>query len=356
MNSLLHRLGAGLQASWWRHPPGAFSRLLQPSAWLYGALARRQAAAGRRQARRPGGRPVLVVGNLIVGGAGKTPTTLALVAALQAAGWRPGVVSRGYGRRDDALVHVDPQSPAAATGDEPLLIHRRTHVPVVVARDRVAAGDALCARHPEVDVIVADDGLQHHRLARDVQVLVFDQRGVGNGLLLPAGPLREPLPAAVPQGTLVLYNADSPSTALPGACAVRGLGGVLPIAAWWAAHGSAHQATEQLPVSALRGRRVLAVAGIAEPERFFRMLEAQGLQIDRMPLPDHAPLSAVTWPAGTTDVVLTEKDAVKLAPQAVPAGTQVWVATLDFALPPDFTEALLAALADARGRLSHCPG
>ncbi|WP_374676394.1 tetraacyldisaccharide 4'-kinase [Ideonella sp.] len=350
----LNRDGAArLQAHWWQDAPGAGSALLRPLAWLYGLLARRAAAAGRRQARRPADRPVLVVGNLIVGGAGKTPTTLALIDTLRQAGWRPGVVSRGYGRQVQALVHVGPDTPVSEAGDEPLLIHRRTGVPVVVSRDRVAAGEALCERHPEVDLIVADDGLQHHRLARDVQVLVFDARGVGNGLLLPAGPLREPLPTRLPPHTLVLYNADAPSTPLPGACALRQLGGVQTLDEWWAARAAGAPRAAR-PVSDLRGRRLLAVAGIGEPERFFRMLEAHGLQVDRLPLPDHARLSPLPWPAGTPEVVLTEKDAVKLAPGAVPSGTRVWVATLDFALPPGFTDALLGALAEARGRLSHC--
>lgn len=353
--SLTARLARTLQTHWWRPRPSALARALQPLSWLYGGLAALERARARRAVRRPAGRLVLVVGNLIVGGAGKTPTTLALLSWLRAAGWRPGVVSRGYGRRTDELVHVGPDTPAGLAGDEPLLIARRAGVPVVVARDRVAAAEALCARHPEVDLIVADDGLQHHRLRRDVQVLVFDRRGLGNGLLLPAGPLREPPPPVLPPASLVLYNADAPSTTLPGACATRRLAGVLPLADWWAAGATGRPPVWQ-PLSVLHGRRVLAVAGIAEPERFFSMLEGAGVPIDRLALPDHAVFDPPPWPGDTRELVLTEKDAVKLAPGQRPGQPRIWVAALDFALPPTFTEALARHLAEARARLPHRSG
>lgn len=136
--------------------------------------------------------PVVVVGNIYVGGTGKTPVTIALVKELLRRGYHPGVVSRGFGRRDDApqMVHTD--SPAANVGDEPLLIARQTLVPVAVARDRVAAALLLLDKHPECDLIISDDGLQHYSLARDVELAVVGARGLGNGWVLPAGPLREP--------------------------------------------------------------------------------------------------------------------------------------------------------------------
>lgn len=310
-------------------------RLLQPLAALYAWLA----AAHRRWQRRTAPlaliRPVIVVGNLVVGGAGKTPTVIALIDWLRQQGWRPGVVSRGYGRADDqALVEVHVDSTAAQVGDEPLLIHRRTGAPLVVGRDRVAAANLLLARRPEVDILVSDDGLQHHRLPRDVEVVVFDGRGAGNGLTLPAGPLRQRLPRALPPQMLVLYNAAQPSTPLPGAVAQRRLAGSLPLADWWRGH-----AAEAQPLSALQGRPLLAAAGMGDPERFFGMLEQAGLTIDRLPLPDHATFTPLPWPAGTGDVLVTEKDAVKLRPDQVGAA-RVWVVALDFALPPEFTEAL----------------
>jgi tetraacyldisaccharide 4'-kinase len=308
-------------------------RALQPLSWLCRGLA----AVHRRLQARPKaavpGKPVVVVGNLVVGGAGKTPTVIALVHWLRSQGWHPGVVSRGYGRDGADIVDVGPDRNAGETGDEPLLIHLRTGAPLMVGSDRVAAARALCANHPEVDLIVSDDGLQHHRLARDVEVVVFDGRGAGNGLLLPAGPLRQPLPAVAPERMLVLYNADQPSTPLPGFLAGRSLAGAVPLEAWWqGARGAAS------PLQAFAGRLVLAAAGMGDPERFFRMLEQAGLQILRLPLPDHARFSPLPWPADTNEVLVTEKDAVKLRPGTTGAA-RVWVVALDFSLPAGFTEA-----------------
>jgi tetraacyldisaccharide 4'-kinase len=310
-------------------------RLLQPLSLIYRTLASLNEAMQRRRSPRSLGRPVVVVGNLVVGGAGKTPTVIALVDWLRREGWHPGVVSRGYGRpNDQALVDVKLDTPAVDAGDEPLLIRRRSGVPVVVARDRVAAARALLAAHPEVDLVVSDDGLQHHRLPRDVEVLVFDERGIGNGLVLPAGPLRQPLPGTLPSQAIALYNASRPSTPLPGACVRRTLAGALPLAAWWQGDTPAWQ-----PLSVLAGRPLIAAAGMGAPERFFSMLEQAGLTIERLPLADHADFGTLPWPADASDVVVTEKDAVKLAPGAT-GSSSIWVVALDFAFPPDFTAAL----------------
>lgn len=323
-------------------------RLLQPLSMLYGGL-----AAGHRgwqlwrasHRTRPLGCPVIVVGNLVVGGAGKTPTVIALAEWLRREGWRPGVVSRGYGRTGGAaIVDVRAGTPATHSGDEPLLIRRRTGMPVVVGRDRVAAARALLASHREVDILLSDDGLQHHRLPREVEVVVFDDRGAGNGLTLPAGPLRQALPAHLPARMLVLYNATRPSTRLPGTVAQRALAGAMPLDAWWQGRREA-----LLPLDTLRGRLVLAAAGMGDPERFFGMLEAAGLTIRRLPLPDHASFSPLPWPPETTEVLVTEKDAIKLPPDSVGA-TRVWVVALDFALPTEFTAALRQRLPDPAGR------
>ena len=326
------------------------ARLLQPLSWLYGALAALHRAVYARGLRTVQHAPVplLVVGNLVAGGAGKTPTVLALVGLLRAQGWTPGVVSRGHGRRGVGVVAVTASSPASDVGDEPLLIHLRTGAPVLVGADRAAAARALCAAHPTVNLLIADDGLQHHRLHHDFAVWVFDERGAGNGLLLPAGPLRQRLPSRVPPHCLVLYNAARPSTALPGLSGARRLTGVLPLADWW--RGTRCPADGGWP--ALRGRRLLAAAGLARPEAFFVMLEAQGLQFDRLPLADHQAFDPLPWPVGTAEVIVTEKDAVKLPPgghadnaAGGECGTQVWVATLDFQPEPAFAEALRAVLA-----------
>jgi tetraacyldisaccharide 4'-kinase len=361
-----------LQRLWWQPRLGLPAALLTPLALLVGAVAARRRAAARRKPPTPLPVPVIVVGNVIVGGAGKTPTVIALVDQLRAWGHRPGIVSRGHGRRDDAPLLLDAANAAGARalafGDEPLLMHRRTGAPVAVARARREAAARLLAAHPEVDVLIADDGLQHHALARDIELIVFDGRGLGNGWTLPAGPLRERIEtlwpaahsasAAVPPDAgsggartpprFVLVNGRWPAppahplpTPLAANCwnAERELGGVVDLAGW--ARG---EPASPAALDALRGRRILAAAGIGDPERFFGMLEARGLTIARLPLDDHARFDPLPWDAGIAEVIVTEKDAVKLAPHP-PAGTRVWVVTLDFRLPPGLVQALQPALA-----------
>jgi tetraacyldisaccharide 4'-kinase len=317
-----------LVASWQKPRPDALARLLQPLSWLYRAavaLHRGLYRSGLRAVERAP-RPLIVVGNLVAGGAGKTPTVMALVATMRALGWNPGVISRGYGRAGHATELVDAHSDALRVGDEPLLIHLRTKAPVAVANRRIDATRALCLAHPAIDLLIADDGLQHHALARDAQVIVLDERGAGNALLLPAGPLREPIPPAVPGRTLVLYNATRPSTSLPGFVTRRALTGLVELPRWWRGESADARAW-----ASLHGRPVHACAGIAAPERFFAMLRAQGLQITPMALPDHARFERLPWPADAVEVVLTEKDAVKIRPERV-VGARVWVAPLDLEL------------------------
>jgi tetraacyldisaccharide 4'-kinase len=329
-----------LQRGWWQRGLTAMTAALLPLTGLYAAIVRTRQALYRLgvQRARELPVPVVVVGNLIVGGAGKTPTVIALARALSAAGWTPGIISRGYGRHSDAVLAVRPDSDPLQVGDEPLLIHLRTRMPVNVGRDRAATAASLLAAHPDVDIIVSDDGVQHLRLPRDLQVLVFDDRGAGNGWLLPTGPLRQQVPAQLPPRTLVLYNAAGPSTHLPGWTVQGELAGATSLAQWW--HGGAPLLSR---LHMLRGRPVWACAGMAHPERFFGMLEAHGLFLHRIALPDHHDFLQLPWPAAATDVVLTEKDAVKLAPERV-GGVRVWVVALDFHLPTDFTAAVRAAL------------
>ena len=323
-----------------------------PLACVFGAL-----TAARRALYRAGvfgshalPVPVVVVGNLVAGGAGKTPTVIAIVAALRRHGHTPGIVSRGYGgSHDNGPLEVTRAVPAAQCGDEPLLMHLRTGAPLVVGRDRVGAARELLRRHAAVDVIVSDDGLQHLALARDAQVIVFDERGSGNGWLLPAGPLRDPLPRVVPAASLVVYNAEARSTPLPGTLARRGLAGVVALDAWWRGEAASLAALE-----ALRSRPLVAAAGLARPERFFAMLRAHGLAFTPLPLPDHHAYSTLPWPADTADVVLTEKDAIKLDPARIGAA-RVWVAPLDFALDAAFDAALLALLARTGPRHGNTP-
>jgi tetraacyldisaccharide 4'-kinase len=318
--------------------------LLLPLAWLYrlaSALRRRAYATGLFEAQRAPV-PVIVVGNLVAGGAGKTPTVIALVEMLRRRGWTPGVVSRGYGSAADAPQEVGADPSAAACGDEPVLIRRRTGAPVWVGRRRADVARALCAANPEVDVVVSDDGLQHLALHRDAQLVVFDERGTGNGRQLPAGPLREPLRTAPPARTVVLYNAPEPTTPWPGARAQRALAGSVALAGWWRGEPPSTAALE-----ALRGAPLLAAAGIAAPERFFSMLEAAGLTLRRWPLPDHAALDPRPWPADAGRVIVTEKDAVKIRPDA-PDTASIHVAALDFRLPDHLVDEMLAWLPPRR--------
>jgi tetraacyldisaccharide 4'-kinase len=329
---------------------GGWARLLWPLSLLYGALVRLRRslyAAGFLPSRRLPV-PVVVVGNVVVGGAGKTPTVVALVQHLKTRGWRPGVVSRGYGRSGAGLLSVQVDTPAALSGDEPALIHRATGVPVFVAARRVDAARALLTAHPDVNLILCDDELQHLALARDLEVTVFDERGVGNGWLLPAGLLREPWPrhhGATRAGQLVLRQHGEGGTPpvvalLPG---LHAFGATRRLA-----DHALNAAGERIALTALAASAVTAVAGIARPAAFFDMLRARGLVVAReRPLPDHAPSAAYDELLATGDtLVCTEKDAVKLfeLARAHPAA-RVWAVPLELTPEPAFFQAVEAALA-----------
>ncbi|MBB2485454.1 tetraacyldisaccharide 4'-kinase [Mitsuaria sp. WAJ17] len=328
-----------LQRAWTSND--ALAQALRPFGALHAALLRLRVWTYRAGLKKslPLPCPVIVVGNWIVGGAGKTPATLALLDVLGKQGWRAGVVSRGYGRRDDSrTLLVQPDSAAAEVGDEPLLIHLRGRCPVAVGRDRIAAAQALLAAYPALDLIVADDGLQHWRLPRQLSIVVIDDRGLGNGRLLPAGPLRQAGPLPAPPGsrddTLLLYSGGKPSTPLPGYVGTRRLAGAVRLQEWWQGQPARPEA-----LTALRGRPVLAAAGLARPQAFFDMLTAQGLDIRPLPLPDHHDFTTLPWPADCIELLLTEKDAVKLPPSRV-GQTQVWVVALDFRPEFAFEQAL----------------
>ncbi len=328
----------------WQHK-GWTARLLWPVSLLYRAL-----LAARRWAYRRGCYPthrlpvpVVVVGNVVVGGAGKTPTVIALVQQLQAWGWHPGVISRGHGRNGAQCVPVHPDSDSAEVGDEPLLLARATKAPLVVGRDRAAAGRALLQAHPEVDVIVSDDGMQHWALARDITLVLFDQRGMGNGWLLPAGLLREPWPAPAWGDGPVLEVQTAPLRRLA-AHAVNARGQHRELQDWAKRDG-------ETPLAAL--------AGIAQPQTFFDMLRAHGVHLTTtLPLPDHADAATLraalsSQPAHTT-WLCTEKDAVKLFPLLDDETAQrVWTVPLEQTLPPDLLNTVrrtLDGLSSRHGR------
>lgn len=275
----------------------ALSVLLAPlaAAFALGVAARRAAhAAGlTRSERLPV--PVVVVGNVVVGGTGKTPLVLWLAERLRARGWRPGIVSRGYGGSAGAPRAVPPGADPREFGDEPLLLAERSGCPVFVGRDRAAAARALVAASG-CDVVICDDGLQHYALARDFEIAVEDERGHGNGLMLPAGPLREPASRRV---DAVVANGME----RPGAFRMR-----LEPAGFWRVSGE----RGPIELAALRGKRLHAVAGIGNPARFFATLRGLGLDVVEHPFPDHHPFAPGDLDFPDCDLVLmTEKDAVK---------------------------------------------
>lgn len=284
--------------------------------------------------------PVLVVGNVVVGGAGKTPTTLAILHHLRQAGWRPGVVSRGYGREGRDTLEVTPDTEARLSGDEPLLICQQAGVPVVVGINRSDAARRLLQRHPGVDLIVCDDGLQHWGLHRDLAIVVFDSRGIGNGWLLPSGLLREPWPVRhrfAPH--LVLQHSDgsavcaTPASDLPTYMAQRRLSNTC--------HNAAGH-TQALANWVTRSFSV--VTGIAQPERFVAMLHKAGVRPAHWrALPDHA--STATWQEALRavggPVLCTEKDMVKLRQALAPEdATRVWAVPLELQLDPAFLQTI----------------
>ncbi|HKT97740.1 MAG TPA: tetraacyldisaccharide 4'-kinase [Paraburkholderia sp.] len=322
------RAEAGLARAWQQRGPLAWA--LAPLAVVFAAVsgARRAAyAAGWLESVRVGV-PVVVVGNVTVGGTGKTPTVIALVEALRAAGFAPGVVSRGYGAKVPRPTPVTASTSARACGDEPLLIARRTGVPVWVSPNRVAAAQALCAAHRDVNVIVSDDGLQHYRLARDAELVVFDHRLGGNGFLLPAGPLREPL-SRRRDATLVNNPFERTLPAWPNTFALK----LEPGEAWHLANPGLRRPLAQFAAQGAPGQppqRIVAAAGIGSPERFFATLRAAGLAPHTLALPDHYDYAANPFSEVTADAILvTEKDAVKLGAWN---DARIWVVPVEAAL------------------------
>ncbi|QCB45324.1 tetraacyldisaccharide 4'-kinase [Hydrogenophaga sp. PAMC20947] len=337
------------QARWqavWRER-GWQARVLWPVSCLYGLInvIRRALYARGLFTVHHLPVPVVVVGNVVVGGAGKTPTVLALLSHLKAQGWRPGVVSRGHGRQGGGVLEVRAETPAVDSGDEPALIKRSSEVPVFVGARRVEAARALLSAYPEVNLLLCDDGLQHLALGRDLSVAVFDSRGVGNGWLLPAGLLREPWPPRQHQPfqpDLILQQTaegQAQPAPIPAACAlIYQAKRRLADRAW----GPEEQCIE---LHALRGTPLVAMAGIALPETFFEMLRERGLQLQQtLALPDHADnatLSA-TLQACSGTLICTEKDAVKLFPiwRAAPQDSrpQIWTIPLELRPDPGFFE------------------
>lgn len=315
-----------LQRHWYEDRPPPWWTL--PLAWLFGALVSARRGLYRRGIlKRVRLRvPVIVVGNLVVGGAGKTPLVIALVEALRARGFKPGVVSRGYGGTASAPQLLDPDPDPVQVGDEPALIRLRANVPVAIGADRPATAQLLVGQG--VDVIVADDGLQHYALARDVEICVVDGiRRFGNRRLLPAGPLREPMARLREVDFIVCNGGDAH-------------GGEIAMRLCLQAAMSMMEPARREPLAHFAGRRVHAVAGIGNPERFFDALREHGIEVRRHPFPDHHRYVAADLAFGDgLPVLMTEKDAVKCRRFARDGW---WAVPVAANLPDTFLDAVIA--------------
>ena len=311
--------------AWWALPASAlYGGVIALRRWLY---------RGRwlRSVVLPV--PVIVVGNLVAGGAGKTPLTIALVEGLRARGSKPGVVSRGYGGTASTPMLLDAQPDPAGVGDEPALIKLRTGAPVAVGAERHAAARLLLDQ--DVDLIIADDGLQHYALARNVEICVVDgTRRFGNARLLPAGPLREPA-SRLREVDFVVCNGGEPRT------------GEVPMSLALGDAVSMGEPRQRRPLAAFAGRSAHGVAGIGHPRRFFEALRAQGVAVIEHAFQDHHRYAARDLDFDNDlPVLMTEKDAVKCRAFAKPGW---WEVSVTARLPESFFDSVAARLAASRG-------
>lgn len=340
LRSWAHRF---VQRTWQRR--GLVACLLYPLHLLHRIWRGVRALAWRLGLARPVKLPVpvIVIGNLRVGGTGKTPLVIEIVRALRARGWSPGVISRGYGGRSQQPTLVNPASDAAQCGDEPLLIRQLAGCPVAVGQDRVAAARLLLSLHASCNVLISDDGLQHRRLGRDLEIALLDDAGIGNGWLLPAGPLRDPPQRLRRVDAVVLHGLVPP---------------VRIYSPFYRMQTSIEDATclappaRRMPLSEMAGEqsasklRVLALCAIGNPQRFFAQLREHGLHFQALALPDHDRITAkmISW--GRYDrVLITEKDAVKCqADTRLGRDERIWVVPLRTTLDASLLDFISARL------------
>jgi len=316
--------------------------LLIPLSWVFGLV-----AALRRQLYRRGilctlklPAPVIVIGNINAGGTGKTPLVAWLAQELAARGWHPGVISRGYGGSTHIPQQVGIHSDAAHVGDEPVLLAKLLKCPVWVGRDRHAAGRALLLAHPQVNVLISDDGLQHYRLARDMEIAVVDGvRGFGNGRLLPAGPLREPVARLDAVDAIVVNQPETAQLNLPA---------LLPVYSMHMEGTSfVNLADPSRSVSAveLAGQEIHAVAGIGHPQRFFDQIAGLGISAQCHIFPDHHVYRAADL-AYPGQILMTSKDAVKCSAFA---HQNMWALPVQASIQPGLIGLVLTKLGKRHG-------
>jgi len=317
---------------WYRRGPTAL--LLWPLSLLFGIVVALRLLLYKIRIFKSGhpGIPVIVVGNLTVGGSGKTPLVIWIAEFLKSKGWSPAIISRGYGVKVETPRAATVASEASEVGDEPIVLARRSGCPVWIGPDRVQVAAVLRAAHPDVNVQVLDDGLQHYRLRRDIEIAVVDARGLGNGFMLPAGPLREPR-LRLRTVDAVVAHGGSPardfSMSLVGEEVHR-----------------MTDARERRSLKAFAGQKVHGAAGIGDPNRFFVHLGRAGVKVIPHPFPDHHPFTARDLDFGDgLPVILTEKDAVKLRSAARP---EWWVLPVSARLDPGFGAWLVRKLDECR--------
>jgi tetraacyldisaccharide 4'-kinase len=324
---------AGLETYWYRISP--VHLILLPASWLFGALSalRRVLYHSRILSSFKLPVPVIVIGNISVGGTGKTPLTLAIARQLADHGHHPVIVSRGFGG-DSRQQLVTENSMAAEVGDEPLLMAQRRICPVWVGKNRVAAANAALKENPQCDVVLCDDGLQHYRLQRDVELVVIDGvRRFGNGYLLPAGPLREPV-SRLKTADAVVINGGKSRPQTQNQYPMQLSGDIFQNLRHPDKTATAHD---------LQGLRLHAVAGIGHPQRFFDLLKSQGLTVIPHAFADHYPYQACDLIFDDCDaLLLTEKDAVKCAAFA---DDNFWVLRVDAQVDPALFDYLLRKIA-----------
>lgn len=326
----------------WQHPKWGWRCLLWPLSILFLGLSTLRRLAYRlgwkKQAKLP--IPVVVVGNIHVGGVGKTPVVMALAQSLTQKGFKVGVISRGYGRSSTDTQCVHAKGSAADYGDEPLLIAQVTNVPVAVGASRYEAGQCLLAAHPELDVILTDDGLQHYALARDFEIVVLSAGyGLENTALLPQGPLRELISRLKSVDALVVTQAESLSTIeailpqeTPRFLSTLRAGDFYRL----------DDPTQTATVADLNQQALTAVAGIGQPQKFYQTLSHLGLNVqETLSFPDHHVYQVTDFPNPQGVFVVTEKDAVKL--KNIPL-LQVWVLPVSATIEPDLAAFLCAQL------------
>lgn len=305
------------------------STLLKPLSCLYQCLAEKNKLK-KLKVQKKLSVPVIVVGNINVGGTGKTPVTIALISELQQRSLNVGLISRGYGRQDQSVIVSHEGITSELLGDEPYLIHQKTNVPVAVANQRYDAGLALLAKYPDLDVIVSDDGLQHYALHRDFEIAVFGKQGIGNGYILPAGPLREGVERLNSVDAIVTID-DHFEFLLPYSQKCYKIAQRL---------GVPYQLNNFKQTQSWKYFSfVSAVAGIAHPNNFFHALSSKNIEVSAYPFDDHHTYSAADFANMAEPILMTEKDAVKCT--QILHDHDAWVVPLETTLPSGFIELII---------------